>query len=243
MTHADARQAASDRPAAILLDLDGTLLDTVAVWQGAYRSLASELGHTLPDDFWPAIAGRSMRDSLVVLGPSAAGHDPDELVGRLIDLAADRLPRCSNGEGWRWLPGARELLELLRTDEQAPAIALVTSAWRAFTIPLLAAALPEGHQAFDAVVCGDDDVRPKPAPDPYLRAAELLGAAAPDCLVIEDSPTGVAAAEAARMVVLAVPHAGPVDGAPGRMVRDDLVGLTVEHLVALYARLRSGLVH
>jgi len=245
-----------DGPAALLLDLDGTLLDTVTVWQDAYRCLASELGVALSDDFWPMIAGRSMRDSLVVLGPQVETHDPDELVGRLVRIAADDLAR-EDSVGWSWLPGARELLDLLlsdgrtgaRTAATGPATgmatgmatAVVTSAWRAFTVPLLAAALPDRDQDFGAVVCGDDVVRSKPSPDPYLRAAELLGVAPTDCLVIEDSPTGVAAAEAAGMVVLAVPHAGPVTRAAGRMVRGDLVGLTLEDLSALHARLRSEL--
>ena len=110
-----------------------------------------------------------------------------------------------------------------------------------FTVPLLAAALPGRDRRLGAIVCGDDVVRSKPSPDPYLRAAELVGVAPADCLVIEDSPTGVAAAEAAGMVVLAVPHAGPVARAAGRMVRDDLVGLTLEDLGELHARLRSEL--
>jgi len=244
----------SDGLAALLLDLDGTLLDTVTLWQDAYHRLASELCVTLPDDFWPMIAGRSMRDSLVVLGPPVETHDPDELVARLVRIAADDLAR-EDGGGWSWLPGARELLDRLLPDGRsgdrsvAPDLAtrsamglptaVVTSAWRAFTVPLLAAALPGRDRDFGAVVCGDDVARSKPSPDPYLRAAEVLGVAPAECLVIEDSPTGVAASEAAGMVVLAVPHAGPVTRAAGRMVRDDLVGLTLEDLGALHARLRS----
>jgi beta-phosphoglucomutase-like phosphatase (HAD superfamily) len=237
----------SDGLAALLLDVDGTLLDTVTVWRTAYHRLAGELDVALPDDFWPMIAGRSMRDSLVVLGPEVGPRDADELIARLVRIAADGLAR--DDAGWSWLPGARELLDPLleedrsdgRTARRGPATAAVTSAWRAFTVPLLAAALHGRDRSLGAVVCGDDVVRSKPSPDPYLRAAELVGVAPADCLVIEDSPTGVAAAEAAGMVVLAVPHAGPVSRAAGRMVRDDLVGLTLEDLAALHARLRSEL--
>jgi beta-phosphoglucomutase-like phosphatase (HAD superfamily) len=236
-------------PAAVLLDLDGTLLDTVDVWRAAYRQLAGELGTTLADDFWPSIAGLSMQGSLRALGPAAAQHDPVELVTRLVAMAASELDR-SGASGWRWLPGAGELLAMLGGPDtggtpgpRGPRTALVTSAWRAFTLPLLDAALAEGARTFGAVVCGDDVARSKPAPDPYLRAAELLEVAPHECLVIEDSPTGVAAAEAAGMVVLVVPHAGPVAAAPGRAVRHDLVGLTREDLASMYTRLRSGSAH
>jgi beta-phosphoglucomutase-like phosphatase (HAD superfamily) len=240
-------------PPAILLDLDGTLLDTVAVWRDAYLRLADELDVLLTEDFWPSIAGRSMRDSLSVLGPEADEHDPDDLVARLVTIAAAAL-RTDPEPRWSWLPGARDLLELLWTDGDGLATGLVTSAWRAFTLPLLDVALadvpladvatagvtPAGPaRSFGAVVCGDDVGRSKPSPDPYLEAALRLGVRPADCLVIEDSPTGVAAAEAAGMVVLAVPHAGPVGEAPGRLVRADLVGLTLADLRAVHARLRS----
>jgi beta-phosphoglucomutase-like phosphatase (HAD superfamily) len=226
-------------PHAILIDLDGTLVDTVEVWRTAYLRLAAELGTGLPEGFWPSIAGRSMQGSLQVLGAAATAHDPDRLIERLVDLAAEHL-RDGGGSGWSWLPGAQELLEMLWAAPGGPATGLVTSAWHAFTDPLLAIALTGRAHTFGAIVCGDDVAHPKPSPDAYLRAAELLGVAPTDCLVIEDSPTGVAAAESAGMVVLAVPHAGPVAAAPGRAVRDHLGGITREDLVALYARLRSG---
>jgi len=238
----DTRRVGADAPAAVLIDLDGTLLDTVDVWHDAYRRLADELGIELAHGFWPTIAGRSMRDSLSVFGPSAHAHDPDVLVGRLVTIAAESLTRSTardTAPGWRWLPGAHELLGLLWADTPGPATALVTSAWRSFTMPLLDAATSDRSRTFDAVVCGDDVARSKPHPDPYLHAAALLGVDPADCLVIEDSPTGVTAAEAAGMVVLAVPHAGPVTASAGRMVRDDLVGLTLEDVCELHARLRS----
>lgn len=241
-------------PAAVLIDLDGTLADTVAVWRDAYVHLADELGVVLPDGFWSQIVGRSMHESLHVLGDEVTDDDAgdatrDALVARLVDLAATGVAAATAGScsGWRWLPGARELLLTLRDAREAhgdgPATALVTSSGRPFADALLASSSagdgwPE--RAFDVTVCDEDVALGKPAPDGYLRAAELLGVDPCHCLVIEDSATGVAAAEAAGMVVLAVPRAGPIDPAPGRAVRDDLVGLTPADLAALHARLRSG---
>jgi HAD superfamily hydrolase (TIGR01509 family) len=225
----------------VLIDLDGTLVDTTDSWHAAYLALADELGVTAPDDLWPRVVGRSMRASLDVLVPTAGDDESDALVGRLVTLAAANV--TSEG-GWRWLPGARELLTALRSDGRPGlGVALVTSAWRAFTLPLLGMALDGSDMVdatFDVIVCGDDVAAGKPDPESYLRAAALLATDPTDCLVIEDSPTGVAAAEAAGMGVLAVPHAGPIPPRPGRAVRDDLVGLGVETLGALHARIRSS---
>lgn len=230
---------------AFLIDLDGTLVDTTARWYAAYLQLADELGVVAPDDLWARIAGRNMHASLDVFGAVVRDHDPDALVARLVTLAAVMPDTGADAlAGWHWLPGARELLATLRRPpDERPRVALVTSAWRAFTLPLLTVALggaSEVDDTFDVIVCGDDVTAGKPAPDSHLRAARLLDVAVEDCLVIEDSPTGVAAAEAAGMAVLVIPHAGHVGPAPGRTVRADLVGLTREGLTALHARLRSG---
>ena len=246
-------------PAAVLIDLDGTLTDTVDVWRDAYVRLADELGIALPDGFWAQIVGRSLHASLHVFGAMATDEDRDHdasatrtrdaLLARLVDLAVDGVAAATAGSpsAWHWLPGARELLLTLRdgreVDGDGPASALVTSSGRRFAVALLASSSagdgwPE--RAFDVTVCDEDVAQGKPAPDGYLRAAELLGVDPGHCLVIEDSATGVAAAEAAGMVVLAVPRAGPIDPAPGRAVRDDLIGLTRADLAALHARLRSG---
>jgi len=252
--------------AAVLIDLDGTLVDTSAVWQAAYLRLGDELEVPLPDGFWSQVVGRSMTDSLAVFDDPDAregrlgGAAVDRRIARLVELASsavlDAAPASPGSSGgWHWLPGARELLVGLnerrhtahRADADAgPATALVTSSWRPFTQALMATSA-EGagdsgwpEDAFDAVVCGEDVAHGKPAPDSYLRAAELLGVPASACIVIEDSPVGVVAAESAGMVVLAVPHSGLVEPAAGRAVRHDLRGLSVTDLVALHARLRSG---
>jgi len=245
----------------VLLDLDGTLVDTVAIWQAAYRAQADQLGVPLAPDFWSRIAGRDMHASLIVFEETGGTLEASRLIADLVDHATRALTQTS--EPWAWSSGADRLLIELRAA--GVPCALVTSAWRAFTTPLvaaMAASLPTARGVahlrpdrllpnirpadaaaglFDVIVCGDDVAAGKPAPDAYLLAARALGAAPIDCLVIEDSPTGVAAALAAGMPVLGIPRAAPLVDGPGCETRPDLTGLTVPDLRSIAARLRSAM--
>jgi beta-phosphoglucomutase-like phosphatase (HAD superfamily) len=78
---------------------------------------------------------------------------------------------------------------------------------------------------FDVTVCAEDVRSPKPDPEPYLRAAERLGADPAACIALEDSPNGVAAAEAAGCLVVAVPSMLPIPTRPGRVVASSLAQL------------------
>jgi HAD superfamily hydrolase (TIGR01509 family) len=129
-----------------------------------------------------------------------------------------------------WRAGARELLVALQAA-RVP-IALVTSTRRHLTEIALDKI---GREFFAATVCGDEVRRPKPHPDPYLRAAELIGAEPRRCVAIEDSPIGVASAEAAGCVVVAVPNDVMIEPAPTRHVLPTLAGVTVADLAALVA--------
>ncbi|MCP6318820.1 HAD family hydrolase, partial [Klebsiella pneumoniae] len=79
---------------------------------------------------------------------------------------------------------------------------------------------------FDHSVCGDEVPAGKPDPAPYLRAAELLGLDPAQCLAVEDSPTGAAAADAAGCTVLVVPSLVDVPGSERRVFRSTLEGLS-----------------
>jgi len=78
---------------------------------------------------------------------------------------------------------------------------------------------------FDALVCADDVSVTKPDPEPYLLAAKLLGADPASCFALEDSPNGVASAEAAGCRVIAVPSLVPIEPAPRRTVVRSLAEL------------------
>jgi HAD superfamily hydrolase (TIGR01509 family) len=127
-----------------------------------------------------------------------------------------------------WRPGAEDFLVSVR-DSGVPT-ALVTSTHRRLTDIALRSIGPE---FFDVTVCGDEVERPKPHPDPYLKATRALGVEPAASVVIEDSPLGIAAAEAAGCVVVAVPSEVPIEPAPTRTVWPTLVGRGFADLAAL----------
>lgn len=192
------------RPAAVdavLVDLDGTLLDTEPVWSAVAHAIAD--AHEVPwsDDDDREIVGWSVPAVAALL--VSRGVPPGGVVEALHDGVAVRL----RGLEPPWRDGARELLAAAR-GAGLP-LALVTMSPRRLT-----ASVAEHVQL---VVAGDEVTRPKPDPEAYQRAAAELGVRPERCLVVEDSPTGVAAGLAAGAWVVAVDPAQDV-GADPRLV-------------------------
>jgi HAD superfamily hydrolase (TIGR01509 family) len=130
--------------------------------------------------------------------------------------------------GVELMPGAVELLDAVRA-EGVPA-GLVTSSLGEIAGAVLKVV---GRERFDVIVTADDVTHTKPDPEPYLTAARLLGVEPVRCVVLEDSPSGVAAATAAGCAVVAVPSILPIEPAPGRLVVSSLTAVTVADLRAL----------
>jgi HAD superfamily hydrolase (TIGR01509 family) len=213
----------------VLFDMDGTLLDSEKLWDVALEDLATALGGDLSQRARQRMVGSSLARSIAIMHDDLGiDADPESSGAYLTERAAELFRTALV-----WKPGARQLLHAVH-DAGVPA-ALVTSTNR----PLTEIALDTlGRELFAASVCGDEVVRPKPHPEPYLTAAALIGASPEQCVAIEDSPLGIAAAEAAGCAVLAVPSEVAIEPAPTRSVRDSLAGLTVQHLAAM-VRLRS----
>jgi HAD superfamily hydrolase (TIGR01509 family) len=162
------------------------------------------------------LLGGSLERTVRYLLAKATRPVPPDVVGEW--LMSDIAGRVRRG-GVPVQPGARELLASVA--EAGLPHALVTSSERRFAEAVLAST----GMRFDAVVCADDVTATKPDPEPYLLAAKLVGVPPGDCFALEDSPNGVASAEAAGCRVIAVPSLVPVGPAPGRTVVRSLLEL------------------
>jgi HAD superfamily hydrolase (TIGR01509 family) len=221
------RAVPDDQLAAVLFDMDGTLVDSEKVWTVGLYELAARLGGRLSDAARAAMVGTNMPRSMQILHDDLGRPDLDPaasvawLEHRMGELFA---------EGLVWKPGARELLDAVHAAD-IPA-ALVTATRRSLVETALGTI---GEHYFAAVVCGDDIPQTKPDPAPYRRAAELLGADPGRCVAVEDSPTGLASARDAGCVVLGIPSEVDLTGIPGVTLAGSLTEIDVPYLRALAA--------
>lgn len=183
----------------VLLDLDGTLVDTEPLHKATADDVLAQIGVTLTVDDYRALAGKGDVDFFRALDARHAFRlSVAEVITRRTALVVERAPAF----GLRANPGVGELLDLL--DGRGLPRAVASGSARAQIDALLGAAglLPR----LPVRVSGHDDVpRQKPAPDVYLAAADALGLRAQACLAVEDSRTGVASARAAGCFVVWVP--------------------------------------
>lgn len=217
---------------AVLFDMDGTLVDSEKLWDVSMHQLYSRFGGVLTPQVRNATVGGSAEDVIrIVYTDLGLPMDPDDMAATadwLHDITGDLFDA-----GLPWCPGARDLLDALA--ETGVPMALVTNTRRALTERALESI---GRHYFTASVCGDEVPRGKPAPDPYQRAAALLGFEPAHCLAIEDSVTGAASAEDAGCPVLVVPNDVAVPGSPRRHHVTSLSDVDPERLLAIYDALQ-----
>jgi beta-phosphoglucomutase-like phosphatase (HAD superfamily) len=214
----------SRRLQAVLWDMDGTLVDTEPSWIAAEHRLVESFGHRWSDEHAHALIGQPLLVSAAYIrkhGPVPLS--PEQIVDRLLDeVIADV------GRQLSWRPGVRRLLAEI--GQAGLPMAMVTMSYRNLA-GAVADQLPAG--TFDTLITGDEVSAGKPDPECYLLAAARLGLDPASCLAIEDSPAGVAAAEAAGCVVLAVPNQLPIPAAASRTILADLSSTTLAELAAL----------
>ncbi len=217
-------------PAAVLWDMDGTLIDSEPYWIANETGIAAEHGAPWTEEQALQMVGRPITDTGRALSALGVPGTPDDIADELVR----RMAHLIRTEGPPWRPGARELLDALRAA--GIPCALVTMSYREMAQAVLDT-LPEG--TFEAVVTGDEVTHGKPHPEPYLAAARALGVEVTDCVAIEDSPTGVRSAVAAGVPTLAVPHVVPVPAIVGAVQAPSLRGLTPHDLRRLFVGARQ----
>jgi len=210
---------------AALIDLDGTLADTIADLAHAANAMRIELGMTaLPQDRVITFVGKGT-DTLIarMLADSLAPTTlpaPDLLTRAR--AAFHRHYHAVNGRHSTMYPQVREGLQALR--ERGLLLAVVTNKATEFTLPLLARL--NLADDFAVVVCGDTCARRKPDPQPVLYACRQLGVAPEESVLIGDSVNDVQAARAAGCRALTVPY-GYNEGQPVEVLGADAIVATL----------------
>lgn len=218
-------------PAAVLFDMDGTLLATEQYWDEALAELAAEWGGRVSAAALASTAGVDLDGAMAIVRrdvgvdrtPEQAVADADQVIARVTELMAQSVT---------WQPGARELLAACLAE--GVRTALVTTTYRPLVTLVLGHLRADlGAEPFEVTVCGDEVPARKPDPAPYLQAMAALGLEPGDCVVVEDSLTGSRSGLAAGCRVLVVPHGQDVPDLPGLTETHTLVGVTPATLAGL----------
>lgn len=224
------------RPAAIFWDMDGTLSDSEPLWEKAIYYTSAQMGREATPAVRAETVGGTVFDALAILARWVGRTLPPEEIEHYKGVMFDYVSELYATE-LVLFPGVSNLLEGVRADG-IPQY-LTTNTQRAVADPVIDAI---GRDFFTDTVCGDEVPNGKPAPDIYLEAARRANAEPGQCLVFEDSPTGMRAAVTAGCVVVGLPHDGTTvpDGAtPIARLHGGthLEGATVADMYRWYAEL------
>jgi HAD superfamily hydrolase (TIGR01509 family) len=217
------------KPAAVLWDMDGTIVDSEHYWLSSEQELAASAGKIWTEQDGLNMIGMSLYDSSRLIKQKLDLElETDEIIDRLTNSVISKLD-----QSLPWRPGAKELLMAVR-DAGIPT-ALVTMSMRRNADAVVARM---GFDAFDEIIAGDQVEHGKPHPEPYLRAAEKLGVKIEHCIAFEDSISGLHSAEASGAIAIGVPNLVQIPSRAGRILWPTLSGVTVADLEVIYREKR-----
>ena len=183
---------------AVIFDVDGTLLDTERIYMQAWKAAAAEMGYVMPDSVLQKTRAVNTKDAARIFETEIGnGFSYTKIRPIRVRIAEEIIAR----ESPILKAGVLELLDYL--DEKEILLAVASSTNTQTTKEHLASSGIADR--FAVTVGGDMIVNGKPHPDIFLKAAELLGVAPEDCIVVEDSPAGIRAGHAAGMKTVLVP--------------------------------------
>lgn len=220
-------------PAAVLWDMDGTLVDTEPYWLAAEAELVSEFGGLWSQEDGLTLVGSGLWRAATILQSRGVALTEDEIIVRLTDRVLEQIEIDVP-----WRPGSLELLAELRSAGIPTALVTMSIRRMAEYVTSRIPGLPQG--AFDYVIAGDSVTNSKPHPEAYLLAAELLGVDATDCVAIEDSSTGIASAVASGAVSIGVPLHVPLEVGNGYTIWPTLVGRGVSDIAELFSSVKDS---
>lgn len=209
-------------PAAVLWDMDGTLIDSEPLWLETEIAMLDRYGIELTEDVRNSLVGSGLRAAALVFQGLGVPLTIDEIIAEWTVGVIARL-RATEPQ---WRPGALELL----TSLSAAGIpsGLVTMAVREIADTVMEL-LPAGIR-FTSVLGGDEVQHEKPHPQPYLLGAAQLGVQIVDCLALEDSINGLRSAHASGAVAIGIPHTISLEGVSAHELWPTLAGIDADRL-------------
>lgn len=220
----------SEPLAAVLWDMDGTLVDTEPYWMAAETPLVESFGGTWSHEQALSLVGMGLEDSARILQDAGVRMGTHDIIAHL----TDEVMRQLSTTGVPFRPGARELLSDLRAAGVKTALVTMSMRRMADTVVDLI-----DFDAFDVVVAGDESTRPKPFPDPYLQACDALGVTPDQAVAIEDSPNGLRSAVASGAATIGVPLMVSLTGAGAHALWPTLEGRTAADVASFHAAHRA----
>ncbi|WP_231440910.1 HAD family hydrolase [Brevibacterium zhoupengii] len=214
-------------PAAVLWDMDGTLVDTEPYWIRAETELLNAHGIAWSEEQGLEFVGNDLLTSAAMMQDAGLELPAREIVDILLDEVVAKIEKSVP-----FRPGALEFLAAIVTAG-IPCV-MVTMSYRRLAEAVISAC-PEG--SFVGLIAGDEVSAGKPDPEPYIKGAALLGLEPGACVALEDSKPGLASAEAAGTIAIGIPHLVELEQRPGRNLWSTLEGRSVADLQELTSRL------
>ncbi len=219
-----------DLPAAVLWDLDGTLVGTEPYWMAAESDLVASFGGEWSHDDALTLVGSGLHNSARALQSRGVALDEVTIIERLTDSVLAQLDASVP-----WRPGALKLVADLKKNGVLLALVTMSMGRMARSI---ADRIPsvDGDPCFSVIVSGDSVQEPKPDPEAYEVAAQQLGVTPSNCVAIEDSSIGLASAVASGSVAIGVPYQLELPKTGDYHVWPTLVGKTVDSIASIFSR-------
>jgi len=216
-------------PAAVVWDLDGTVIDSEENWIIAETEIVERFGGTWSHDDGLAVVGQGLSETAHLMQERGVKLSVEEITSAMTSRVLEKMD-----EKMPWRPGAPALIRGLFKDGVPLAIATMAYAEMAHRVAHAISGV-----TFSAIVAGDQVTHSKPDPEIYLLAAERLGVNPADCVAIEDSPVGVTAASRAGLFTIGVPLLLSLDDAPANLLWPTLAGRTPQDIYDAFNQHRS----
>ena len=213
---------------AVFFDLDGLFANSEPLWLEGETELMARYGHVWTHEDQVHCLGGPLTRVGDYMFSLVSVESPQFFTKTLVEIVVTKL-----SAGTQLMPGAQKLASVLK--ESGVPIAMVSASPR----NIVNAVLSGVDHDFATTISSDDVKKTKPDPEGYLKAAEFFGVDITNCLIFEDSLTGVAAATASGAFLIAVPHFVTVNESPRVRVIKSLEELNIEVLASYYTEFVS----